>query len=184
MTFFPERPVSAPALILIGPPWSGKSPVAPLLALLLGLDFADTDGLIAEAAGKPVADIFIDDGEDASRALERSAVPEAIGAHSGVVALGSGSVLSEDTRKLLAGRPVVYLETGFAAVARRSGLDGPRPPPPGHPRGRVRPQLEERGRLYEDLAWLTVPTDNLEPQQIAEQIAAAIAGGQGDPGSQ
>jgi shikimate kinase len=184
MTFFPERPDSAPAVILIGPPGSGKSTVGPLLAALLGVDFADTDGLIAEAAGKPVADIFIEDGEDAFRALERSAVPEAIGAHSGVVALGSGSVLSEDTRKLLAGRPVVYLETGFAAVARRSGLDGPRPPLPGNPRGRLRQQLEERRRLYEDLAWLTVPTDDLEPRQIAEQIAAAIAGGQAEPGSQ
>lgn len=184
MTFFPERPVSAPAVILIGPPGSGKSTVGPLLAALLGVDFADTDGLIADAAGKPAGDIFIEDGEDAFRALERSAVPEAIGAHGGVLALGSGSVLSEDIRKLLAGRPVVYLETGFPAVARRSGLEGPRPPLPGNPRGRLRQMLEERRGLYEDVAWLTVPTDDLEPQQIAEQIAAAIAGGRAEPGSQ
>jgi shikimate kinase len=183
MTFFPERPVSPPAVILIGPPGSGKSTVGPLLAALLGVDFADTDGLIEQRTGKPVADVFIEDGEDAFRELERSAVTEAIGTRRGVVALGGGSVLSETTRKLLAGRPVVYLEAGFPAVARRSGLAGPHPPIPGNPRGRLRQMLEERRAVYEDLAWLTVPTDDLEPPQIAEQIAAAIAEAETDPGS-
>ncbi len=177
MTFSPERHASGPAVILIGPPGSGKSTVGPLLAALLHVDFADTDSLIAQRTGKPVDDIFIEDGEDAFRALERSAVPEAVAAHGGVLALGGGAVLSDDTRKLLAGRRVVYLETGFAAVARRSGLDGPRPPMPGNPRGRLRQLLEERRGLYEDVAWLTVPTDDLEPEQIAGQIAAAISGG-------
>jgi shikimate kinase len=171
-----ERTVSGPAVILIGPPGSGKSTVGPLLAALLGLDFAETDALIAQRAGKPVGDIFIEDGEEAFRALERSAVPDAIEARRGVLALGSGSVLSQDTRDRLAGRRVVYLETGFAAVARRSGLDGPRPPIPGNPRARLRQLLEERRGLYENLAWLTVHTDDLEPQRIAEAIAAALAG--------
>ena len=176
MTFFPERPVSPPAVILIGPPGSGKSTVGPLLAALLGVDFAETDALIAQRSGKPVADVFIEDGEEAFRELERSAVAEVIGAHHGVVALGGGSVLSEAARKMLAGRPVVYLETGFPAVARRSGLAGPHPPIPGNPRGRLRQMLEERRAVYEDLAWLTVATDDLEPEQIAERIAGAIAG--------
>lgn len=184
MTFFPERPGSGPAVILIGPPGSGKSTVGPLLAALLGVDFAETDGLIAQRTGKPVADVFIEDGEEAFRELERRAVAEVIGTQRGVVALGGGAVLGEAITKLLAGRPVVYLETGFPAVARRSGLEGPHPPIPGNPRGRLRQLLEERRGRYQDLAWLTVPTDDLEPGQIAEQIAAAIAGAQAGPGSQ
>ena len=57
--------------ILIGPPGAGKSTVGPLLAALLGVGFLDTDSVVEEAAGKPVGDIFIQDGEAAFRALER-----------------------------------------------------------------------------------------------------------------
>jgi shikimate kinase len=168
-----------PLAILIGPPGAGKSTVGPLLAGMLGVDFAETDDLVAAAARKPVGDIFVEDGEEAFRLLESAAVPQAIAGSRGVVALGGGSVLSAATREVLAGRRVVYLETGFAAVARRSGLDGPRPPIPGNPRGRLRQLLEERRGVYQGLAWLTVRTDDREPRQIAEEIAAAVADGSG-----
>jgi shikimate kinase len=180
----PERDAEGPAVILIGPPGSGKSTVGPLLAALLGVEFAETDSLVAQRTGKPVADIFIDDGEDAFRDLERSAVGEAIAGNRGVLALGSGSILSPATRGLLAGQRVVYLETAFPAVARRSGLAGPHPPLPGNPRGRLRQLLDERRPLYAELAWLTVTTDDRDPQQVAGEIAAAIAGRRVAPGGQ
>jgi shikimate kinase len=162
--------------ILIGPPGAGKSTVGPVLAGLLGVGFLDTDGVIEAAAGKPVGDIFIEDGEEAFRALEGPAVAEAIEGHHGILALGSGAVLDPGAQRLLAGQRVVYLETGFAAVARRSGLDGPRPLLPLNPRGRMRELLEQRRPVYEDLAWLTVATDDREPLEVAELIAEAVAG--------
>lgn len=161
--------------ILIGPPGAGKSTVGPLLAGLLGVAFLDTDAVIEDAAGKPVGDIFIEDGEPAFRALERSAAAEAIEGYHGILALGSGAILDPGTRRLLAGQRVVYLQAGFAAVARRSGLDGPRPLLPGNPRGRLRELLEERRAAYEELAWLTVPTDDREPPEIADLIAETVA---------
>jgi shikimate kinase len=163
-------------VILIGPPGSGKTTVGPLLAALLGVEFAETDGLVEQRAGKPVGDVFIDDGEDAFRDLERAAASEGIAGHRGVLALGSGSILSPAVAGLLAGQRVVYLEAGFAAVAKRSGLDGPHPPIPGNPRGRLRQFLEERRPLYANLAWLTVNTDDRDPQQVASDIAAAVVG--------
>ena len=168
-----------PAAIMIGPPGAGKTTVGALVAGLLGLDFVDTDTVIEQAAGKPVSDIFVQDGEVAFRALERRAAAHLIGGHPGVLALGGGAILDPGTRELLAGRRVVYLETGFVSAVHRTGLDAPRPLLFGNPRARMKTLLEERLPVYAGLAWLTVPTDDREPGDIAGEIAARLA-----PGSQ
>jgi len=180
--------------VLIGPPGAGKSAVGPLLADRLGVEFADTDAAVGAAAGKPPGDIFIENGEDAFRALERSAVARALGdqgalrARGGVLALGSGAVTDPAIQDLLAdlrGRgglggssprtgTVVYLSAEFGTVARRIGLDKPRMVVPGNPRGRLRAMLGERDALYARLAQVTVPTDDLDPDELADQIAAEI----------
>ena len=91
--------MTAPVVVLIGPPGAGKSAVGPLLADRLGVEFTDTDADIGAAVGKPVGDIFIENGEGAFRELERAAVMRALGeqgalrARGGVLALGSGAVL-------------------------------------------------------------------------------------------
>jgi shikimate kinase len=164
-------------VVLIGPPASGKSSVGPLLAAALGLPFADTDALVAQAAGKPVSDIFIDDGEMVFREHERAAVArglEGFAGGGGILALGSGAVLDPDVRRMLAGRLTVYLETGFGAVAKRTGFDKPRVVIPGNPRGRLRTMLEERRPVYESLATLTVPTDDLAPDEVAADLAKRL----------
>jgi shikimate kinase len=163
-----------PAAIMIGPPGAGKTTVGALVAGLLGLDFVDTDTVIEQAAGKPVSDIFVQDGEDAFRALERRAAAHLIGSHPGVLALGGGAILDPGTRELLAGRRVVYLETGFVSAVHRTGLDAPRPLLFGNPRARMKTLLAERLPVYAGLAWLTVPTDDREPGDIAGEIAARL----------
>ena len=166
-----------PAAILIGPPGAGKTTVGALVAGLLGLEFVDTDTVIEKAAGKAVSDIFVQDGEDAFRALERRAAAHLIGSHPGVLALGGGAILDPGTRELLAGRRVVYLETGFVSAVHRTGLDAPRPLLFGNPRARMKTLLEERLPVYAGLAWITVPTDDREPGDIAGEIAARLAPG-------
>ena len=175
--------MTSPVAILIGPPGAGKSTVGALLAASLGTGFSDTDRVVEEMAGKPVSDIFVTDGEPAFRALEREAAARLIAGQPGVVALGSGAVLDPGTRQLLAGQRVIYLEAGFAAVARRSGLDGPHPPVPGNPRGRLRQMLEERRPLYEGLAWRSVRTEDRDPAEIAGLLAAEIAALAGPDGT-
>jgi shikimate kinase len=176
-----EPAASAPRiLVLIGPPASGKSSVGLMLAAALGLPFTDTDVLVAEAAGKPVGDIFIDDGESVFREYERAAVArclEGFGVGGGVLALGSGAVLDPDVRRMLAGRVIIYLETGFGAVAKRTGFDKPRVVIPGNPRGRLRTMLEERRPAYESLAALTVPTDGLAPEEVAAELVRLLSPG-------
>ena len=98
-------------MVLIGPPGAGKSVVGPLLADRLGVEFRDTDAEVGATAGKPVGDIFIENGEEAFRELERAAVTRALGeqgalrARGGVLALGSGAILDAGIQSLLDGLP-------------------------------------------------------------------------------
>lgn len=164
----------APVAVLIGAPGSGKTSVGPLLAERLGTSFRETDADIAAVAGQPVSDIFIEQGEPAFRQLEREAAARALREHDGVLALGSGAVLDPDIQQRLEGVPVVYLAVDFTTVARRMGLDRPRVVIPGNPRGRLRAMLEERRPLYEELATLTVQTDDLDPDELAAEIAVRL----------
>jgi shikimate kinase len=169
-----------PLVVLIGPPGAGKSAVGPILAARLGVPFRDTDDEVSAAAGKPVGDIFVEDGEQAFRELEREAAASVLGSgalreHGGVLALGSGAVLDERVQRLLAGLPVVYLATGFGTMTRRIGLDRPRVVIPGNPRGRLRAMLAERHPLYERLAAVTVQTDDLDPGDVVDEIVDQIA---------
>ncbi|HEY7145251.1 MAG TPA: shikimate kinase [Streptosporangiaceae bacterium] len=168
--------MTGPAAILIGPPGAGKSTVGPLLAGLLGVEFTDTDSQVEAVAGKPVSDVFIEDGEAAFRALERQAVASAVAGHRGVLGLGGGAIMDEGTRALLAGQPVIYLETSFAAAAKRVGMDRPRPLLIGNPRARLRSLLDQRLPVYQALAGITVSTDDRAPDQIAADIAARLRG--------
>jgi shikimate kinase len=177
-----------PLVILIGPPGAGKSSVGPLVAARLGVEFLDTDAEVGAVAGKPVSDIFIEDGEETFRELERAAVTGALSqdstlrVHGGVLALGSGAVLDDGVVSLLAGLPVVYLSASFATVVRRIGLDRPRVVVPGNPRGRLRAMLDTRVPLYQRLAAVTVETDDLDPDELAAQITAKIAGPEDEGG--
>jgi shikimate kinase len=180
----PELPV-----ILIGAPGAGKTTVGTMLAARLGVRFTDTDAVVEAVAGKPVSDIFISDGEPEFRRLERAAVSATLTGGSqedstfmtgtpaaGVVGLGGGAVMDESTQAELAGRAVVYLETGFAELAKRVGLDRARPLLIGtNPRAQLKSLLEKRLPVYDRLAWLTVSTDGREPADIAAEIAGRLA---------
>jgi len=102
-------------------------------------------------------------------------VASSLAGHGGVLALGGGAVMDPATRDLLAGQRVVYLATGFAAAAHRTGLDAPRPLLIGNPRTRLRELLAERLPVYEGLAWVTVTTDGRDPQEIADEVAEIVS---------
>jgi len=166
----PFRPV-----VLIGPPGAGKTTVGTALAARLGVRFTDTDAVVEAAAGKPVSDIFITDGEPEFRRLERDAVALALDTLDGVIGLGGGAVMDEQTQKRLAGHRVVYLETGFTELAKRVGLDRARPLLIGtNPRAQLKALLDQRLAVYDSLAWLTVDTDGRDPEDVAAEIAAAV----------
>jgi shikimate kinase len=159
---------------VIGAPGSGKTTVGTALAERLGVDFRDTDADIEATAGKPVSEIFIDDGEPRFRELERAAVRDALAEHGGVLALGGGAVLDPATQELLAGHSVVYLQVGLSDAVKRVGLAAARPLLVLNPRSRLRELMAERAPIYERLATIAVATDGRDPADIVEEIVKAL----------
>ncbi|TDD89567.1 shikimate kinase [Actinomadura rubrisoli] len=166
--------MTRPKAVLIGPPGSGKTTVGTALAERFGVTLRDTDADTEAAAGKPIAEIFIDDGEERFRELERAAVAAALSGHEGVVALGGGAVLAAGTQELLAGHTVVYLRVGLSEAIKRVGLASARPLLVLNPRSQMRKLLEERLPIYERLGTLHVETDGRAPEEIVEEIAKAL----------
>ncbi len=167
-----------PVLVLVGPPGAGKSSVGRRVAAALGVGFRDTDADVAEAAGKSIADIFLTDGEPAFRAMETSAVATALVEHTGVLALGGGAVLDEDTQAALSDlrpRRVVFLDVNLADASRRVGLNRDRPLLVGNPRSRLKRLMDERRGLYEALSGAVVDTSGRAVHEVVDAVLAALA---------
>lgn len=109
----PPRPV----VVLIGPPAAGKSRIGRKIAKYLQHGFVDTDSMIVAENG-PIAEIFSTRGEAAFRAIERSVVARALETD-GVVSLGGGAILDQQTRQDLGSQRVVLLTVSAAAAGRR-----------------------------------------------------------------
>ena len=83
-------PRSIHNLALIGFMGTGKSCVGRLVADALHFTFLDTDHVIEARAGKPISDIFAQDGEPAFRQWERRIVEELARREKTVIATGGG----------------------------------------------------------------------------------------------
>ena len=161
-------------MVLVGPMGAGKSTVGALLAGRWGLSVRDTDQDVEAAQGREISEIFVDDGEEHFRALERAAVRTALAEHDGVLALGGGAVLDPDTRELLQGHQVVFLEVGLSDAVKRVGLGVGRPLLLGNVRSRVKALLDERAPIYRSVATVVVDTDGKSAEQVADEVAAAV----------
>ncbi|MFI6014249.1 shikimate kinase [Streptomyces sp. NPDC051243] len=165
---------AAPAVVLVGPMGVGKSTVGQLLAERLGVGYRDTDDDIVAEQGRTIAEIFVDEGEPAFRAIEKQAVHRALADHDGILALGGGAILDADTRALLAGQRVVYLSMDVEEAVRRTGLNAARPLLAVNPRKQWRELMEARRHLYEEVATAVVATDGRTPEEVTQAALDAL----------
>jgi shikimate kinase len=159
-----------PRVVLVGPPGAGKTSVGQELARRWDLPLHDTDQMIEAEQQTTVSDIFVDQGEAVFRRLEEAAVAKALAAPAGVAALGGGAVLSEATRKRLAGLPVAFLDVGLAASAGRIGLGVTRPLLLGNVRAQLKALLDARRPFYTEVAGVVVATDDRSVDAVADEI--------------
>jgi shikimate kinase len=166
--------MTVPVCVIVGPPGSGKTTVGRRLSDRLGAAFRDTDTDIEAERHTTIADIFIDEGEDAFRGYERAAVGRALAEHDGVLALGGGAVIDPATRELLKSHRVVFLDVGLAAAAKRVGFARDRPVLAANPRSMLAKLLDERRPLYDEVATVTISTDNVPVDAVIEAVMKAL----------
>lgn len=172
------------AVYLIGYRASGKTTAGRALASRLCREFVDTDHLIEAEAGREIAVIFEESGEDAFRQIEtgilgkiceRSRRGEEL-----VVATGGGIVLrTENVQNMRDSGKVVWLRASAAVLGKRIGADPAtgrnRPPLSGDSAvAEVEDVLRGRHPLYEAAADCIVDTGDLDQEEVCRAVAAAI----------
>lgn len=165
-----------PVVVLVGSPGAGKTSVGRRVAERLSVPFVDTDHTIEERAGMRVSDIFVTLGEDEFRRLEAEAVADALATCDGVVALGGGAVMREETRERLAGHRVAWLRVGVSDAASRVGMNTARPLLLGNVRGTLTALLEQREPVYAEVATFTVDTSGRSVRQVVDDVLRGLDG--------
>ena len=168
-------------LVITGFSGTGKSLVAREVARRLGWEFIDTDDEIVKQAGRPIAEVFGEDGEAKFRELEREAVGEACGRRQTVVAIGGGAIVDPQNYERLAGtglivcleaRPETIYERLFREAACNPGTEV-RPLLAGdNPLERIRQLKASRQAHYAKADW-TIHTDELSIGEVAEEVIRA-----------
>ena len=158
----------APRVILIGPMGSGKTTIGSLLAEKLGLAFRDTDHLIEEREEKPVSQIFLDQGEDAFRAIEKKVLRDEMLTDGTVLSLGGGAPISIDAQSALRAISsyIIFLDISLSTVVPRIGFNRDRPLLLNNPRGQWQTLMEARRPIYEALADVTINVDDKSEEEI------------------
>lgn len=165
----------APRIILIGPMGSGKTTIGTHLAQSFDLKFRDTDQMIVQQSGREISDIFIEDGEDEFRVLEKIILRTALLEDETLLSLGGGACLSFDAQSALraSGAFISYLKISLSQVSSRVGFNQGRPLLMGNPRAQWQNLMNERAPIYEGLASYICEVDGKSIDEISAEIGIA-----------
>ena len=166
----------APRVILIGPMGSGKTTIGSLVAGKLELSFRDTDHLIEEQEEKTVSQIFLDEGEDAFRAIEKRVLREELLTDGTVLSLGGGAPISIDAQSALRAiaSHIIFLDISLSTVAPRIGFNRDRPLLLNNPRGQWQTLMEARRPIYEAIADTIINVDDKSEEEIVTIVLSSL----------
>jgi shikimate kinase/3-dehydroquinate synthase len=161
-----------PAIVFIGFMGAGKS-TALSAARAAGIETVEIDELMERELGRPIAEAFEVEGEEAFRTRENEVVGSLLeNADGGAIALGGGSVLSERIRGALGRHIVVWLEVDPGEAWRRIAHSDR---PLATSAADVERLLAVRLPLYEELADAVVPMSDRDVVSRALPSIRALA---------
>ena len=167
-------------IVLIGFMGSGKTTVGGILAERLDYQLADTDALIQERAGAPIARIFAERGEQAFRDIEAEVLGELARMSRVVVATGGGAPAQPRNRSFFTrGAATFHLRVSLATARERAGGDLNRPLM-AQGDDALGVLYERRTPVYEQLG-TGVETEGRTPAAVAEEIIRWLRSPRTDP---
>jgi len=159
-------------IFLVGPMGSGKTAVGRYLARIMKFAFHDSDVDVEKRTGVDIPFIFEKEGEAGFRVRESESIDRLTQMSGTVLATGGGAVISAENRRWLSERGmVVYLLTSVEQQLARTRHGRHRPLlNDTDPEIRLRELMAQRAALYEEIADITVSTDERKAQLVAQEI--------------
>jgi shikimate kinase len=169
-----EMPGDHTNIVLVGFMGAGKSVCGRLLARRLGRCFVETDDMIVAHDGRPIPEIFSQDGEERFRQLEAEALALLRLKSGDVVATGGGLPCREGRMDALrALGTVVWLRGDLGELLARAGGQGQRPMLAGRSVEEIEALYRQREPYYAR-AHLVVDTTGLGPDQVVARLLGEL----------
>jgi shikimate kinase len=160
-------------IVLTGFMGTGKSSVGKILAKKLKVDCIDTDRLIEERTGQPIAETFRTCGEPFFRSLEKEIIKEEAKKSDMVIAVGGGAILDpENLANLKNDGTLISLLASPEEIEKRTAGDDSRPLLKSG--GKTMEQLLAQRLPFYRKADICVDTEGKEPWEVADEIIERI----------
>ena len=166
----------AQSIYFVGLMAVGKTSIGKHLAASLGREFFDSDQVIEERSGVPIAWMFDVEGESAFRDREQAVIDEFTSMESIVLATGGGAVLRPANRRALRSRGcAVHLYSPIDRLMKRAAKDRRRPLlQQGDPRETLERLWQERKPLYNEVADYRFLTTGQGARALAEDVERTL----------
>ena len=158
-------------IVLVGFMGTGKTSIGMALSEKLNMDFIDMDDIIVKREGRPISQIFEENGEPYFRAIERELVRELSDGCQKIIGTGGGIVLNPDNiTDFTKNGLVICLNATTETIFKRLANDTTRPLlAEGDKIQKITEIFESRKDLYAAVP-IQIDTTDLTLQEVTDKI--------------